>query len=58
MAYCWFAVTGERAPAAEASLVQWGKQELKGDASLQQVRGESERERELRVIRENRMNIY
>ena len=45
MAYCWFAVTGERAPAAEASRVKWGKQELKGDASLQQVRGESERER-------------
>ena len=44
MAYHWFAVIGEQAPAAEASRAEWRQQELRGDASLQQVRGESERE--------------
>ena len=44
MAYRWFAMTGEQVPAAEASRAEWEQQKLRGDASLQQVRGESERE--------------
>ena len=58
MAYWWFAtVTSERAPVAKASRVMRWRQELRGEASLCQVRGKR-RERELWVMRENRMNLY
>ena len=56
VAYRWFAMTNEQAPAGYCR----GDGESSGEASLRQVRGESKRERELKDSkrqRDKRMNL-
>ena len=56
VAYRWFAMTCERAPAGYCR----GDGESSGEASLRQARGESKRERELKDserLRDKKMNL-